>query len=914
LKAADRAGTLPAMATRPTSPTSPPSPATPAGRARPNGWLLAFSFLVMLISAVPPAALLASVDGKGWAGILAEGPNDPFVRPSRPNESAGRIRMLDPDGPAARAGIRASDRVVAIGGHPLGDSAGLAVQAAAARPGDVVRFTVLRDSVPIHKDVRLAGYLDGIDDRILAVLYLLFGIAYFAIGYLVYVRRPDDRRAGIFHGLTLSLAVSFIGTTALTGPFFLRGLEGGLSDSPLMIVSLVFLIASGYVSMGLFLHFALAFPRRRPVLRAWPRLPVLLHGTAPALALAAFLAVGFAFVPGFKSVGARVALLVAFLAALAPLLWALRGRARWLERPVHTLLAFALAWGALGVGMKLLQPYLGMPGKIALLVVGAIPLATILLLPVAAGIATIVFLLHSWNESDLEARQQIRWPAIAVVVNLLAGAVMIAVSFLATRMLDARDSMILQRVAEYLSLAVSLVIPLAFAVAILKYRLFDLGIVLRRTATYGIATFALGALYLALVAGIGAALVAPLGADAGNWPAVLGTLGVAALFVPARNWAQRLVDRSFFRVRYDAPASLGRLGRALASAPDPELKARATLEELVTSLRLRGASVDLRTPDERGVSRLAALGTIAPPAQGTPAPGRSVVPLVRNGRAFGWLHAGERLSDQPLDEDDEAYLFALSEQLALALGPAFDPANRRELDEARRIQAALLPQSLPALSGHSIAALWQPAREVAGDYYDVLPLSGNRVALCIADVAGKGMPAALLMSNLQATVKAFAASDPDPAELCERVNRAFAGNLAPGRFITLFYGCFEPHSGRLVWANAGHNPPLVLRADGTTTWLSASGPLLGPFADAQFAAEAIDLFPGDRLILYTDGVTEAMDAAGDLFGEERLERALTGAGPLDAMALKDCLLATVRAFCADEFDDDATVLVLGVDA
>ena len=438
---------------------------------------------------------------------------------------------------------------------------------------------------------------------------------------------------------------------------------------------------------------------------------------------------------------------------------------------------------------------------------------------------------------------------------------------------------------------------------------------MRRTATYGLATFALGAVYLTLVAGVGGALVAPLGTRAGHWPAVLGTLGVAALFVPARNWAQRLVDRSFFRVRYDAPASLGRLGRALTTAPDAAMRARAAVEELVTSLKLRGAAIDVRADSGRGTTRLAALGTAPPPAgEGSAATEASVVPLVRNGKVFGWLSAGARLSDEAFDPDDEAYLSAVAEQVALALGPANDPANRRELDEARRIQAALLPQALPAIPGYSLAAHWQPAREVAGDYYDVLPLAAGRVALCIADVAGKGMPAALLMSNLQATVKAFAAGDPEPAELCRRVNRAFAGNLAPGRFITLVYARLDVASGRLTYANAGHNPPLVLGVAGTVDWLAEGGPLLGPFAEADFVEGVCELRPGDRLVLYTDGVTEAQDKAGEMYGEDRLRDALQGALHLDAAALQDCLLDSVRAFCGDEFDDDATVLVVGADA
>jgi hypothetical protein len=798
--------------------------------------------------------------------------------------------------------------------------------------------------VQIERTVLLGGYLDAVDDRLLMVVYGLLALAYSAIGLVVYVRRPEESRALVFYLLCLAIAVSFLAALALTGPVMLRGFHQGIPIPPEFLLSFALILLASYVIMALFLHFALLFPRRRPLLRARPELVGFIHGTGPVLVLASLAALLAGRVARGLPAPAALALLAALGVAVAVLLLRLR---RERLRPLPWFALVVLAWAGLALAMVLLRPVLGDVVKWILVLLFLLPLALSVTVPIAAGVLTLVALGLSYRESDLEARQQIRWPLVALGTNILGGGIVLAASLILPNALGPGGTVDMLRWFEYVSVLSSLLIPVAFAVAILKYRLFDLGLVVRRTATYGLATFALAVVYLALVAGVGGVLVAPLGAQAGPWPAVLGTLGVAALFVPARNWAQRLVDRSFFRVRYDATTSLGRLGRTLSTAPDAPARAKAAIEELVSSLRLRGAAVDLRSPDGRAVARAAALGTAVSPASAAtplvpwtpelaqalaggepvaperlPAPARDVlragrcelvVPLARQGRPFGWVAAGARLSDEPLDGDDRAFVAAVAEQLALAIGPGAEAGSRRELDEARQIQAALLPQGLPRLGGHTLAAHWQPAREVAGDYYDVLAVGEDAVALCIADVAGKGMPAALLMSNLQATVKAFAAGDPGPSELCARVNRAFAGNLAPGRFITLFYARLDAPGGTLTYANAGHNPPLLLRADGAVEWLAEGGPLLGPFAEASFAEATVTLAPGDRLVCYTDGVTEAMDAAGTLFGEERLHAAASGGGVAGADAVLDRLLGAVRAFCQDEFDDDATILVVAAD-
>jgi sigma-B regulation protein RsbU (phosphoserine phosphatase) len=187
------------------------------------------------------------------------------------------------------------------------------------------------------------------------------------------------------------------------------------------------------------------------------------------------------------------------------------------------------------------------------------------------------------------------------------------------------------------------------------------------------------------------------------------------------------------------------------------------------------------------------------------------------------------------------------------------------------------------------------------------------VALCIADVTGQGMPAALLMSNLQAMVRALAPGAAGPAELCVRLNRSLAAQIAPGRFITLLFGVLHLTRRTLTYVNAGHNPPVLLRAAGAHEWLDVGGPLLAVVPEAPYEQAEVALATGDRLVLYTDGITEAMDATRDLFGEERLLATIRAAAAADAATLQASLLATVTAFCRGEFQDDATVITVALD-
>ena len=238
--------------------------------------------------------------------------------------------------------------------------------------------------------------------------------------------------------------------------------------------------------------------------------------------------------------------------------------------------------------------------------------------------------------------------------------------------------------------------------------------------------------------------------------------------------------------------------------------------------------------------------------------------------------------------------------------------QEREISEAKAIQEKLLPREIPQLMGYEISGAWQSARVVGGDYFDVLPLDEDTFGICIADVAGKGMPAALLMSNLQAAVRGLSSPFVAPHLLCSRLNSIVYGNTDTDRFITFFYAQVEGGARRLRYSNAGHNAPFLLHRDGSHERLQAGGGVLGVFASQNYDSGTVLLDPGDRVVLFTDGVTEASNPEGEEFGELRLQRLLEEHRASSANALQKKILDHVSAFSASHWTDDVTLLILAV--
>jgi sigma-B regulation protein RsbU (phosphoserine phosphatase) len=239
-------------------------------------------------------------------------------------------------------------------------------------------------------------------------------------------------------------------------------------------------------------------------------------------------------------------------------------------------------------------------------------------------------------------------------------------------------------------------------------------------------------------------------------------------------------------------------------------------------------------------------------------------------------------------------------------------AHEAELKTAHEIQAHLLPHELPQMKPFQIACAWEPARSVGGDYFDVLTLGPDRLGICIADVSGKGITAALLMANLQAAVRAFAPGSTGPGALCCKLNEVLCGSIAPGKFVTLFYGVIDSERLMLYFENAGHSSPIVLRGDEATI-LIEGGTVLGLFPKSAYEDRQFALRPGDCLLLTTDGVTEAADELDEEFGNERVIASARAARSLGAQGIRTRILDDVTRFCNGNFLDDASLVVVTVD-
>jgi sigma-B regulation protein RsbU (phosphoserine phosphatase) len=245
-----------------------------------------------------------------------------------------------------------------------------------------------------------------------------------------------------------------------------------------------------------------------------------------------------------------------------------------------------------------------------------------------------------------------------------------------------------------------------------------------------------------------------------------------------------------------------------------------------------------------------------------------------------------------------------------------EEAARREVDAelraAREIQASLLPGMLPPHQerGFALHAVNSPAKLVAGDFYDFFFIDDRRLALVMADVSGKGIPAAIYMAVTRTKLRDFAAPDKTPAQVITELNRSLAAENDRCMFVTLVLGYYDVSTGDLVYVNAGHNPPCLVRKTGRLDVLDPTGPLVAPYPDATFHDAQCRLDPDDLLVLFTDGVTEAGPAGGELFGEERLEALLRSSSSSPVADVCQRIIRAASDFTCGDLPDDATVLVL----
>ncbi len=511
------------------------------------------------------------------------------------------------------------------------------------------------------------------------------------------------------------------------------------------------------------------------------------------------------------------------------------------------------------------------------------------------------------------------------------------------------------------ALALSSVLPVSFAYAVVMHRVLDVPLLLRRSARYLLVRRGLVVLLLLLAAFLASVFTPVLSQFAEVSTNV--AVGVSVAFGSALalgslrllRQATRRIDRAFFRHAYDAAAILERLAARLRTADSRPALADLLATHITDALHPAeivvflddGAGrlqpyvqrwpfhLEAPEPDAPWIVELTRRGKIwdvsarsteAVPDEVRNSQAELLVPiLARSGGLAGYMVLGQRKSEEPYSGEDRRLLTSVANQagieleniqLAEAIAERLDAerAAERELAIARQVQHRLFPQTRPVLRTLEYAASCTQARDVGGDYYDFLAATEGRLALVVADIAGKGIAGALLMAHLQANLRAQYRSTPgDLAGVLGAVNRQFWENSGEHQYATLIVAEYDDGTRRLRVANCGHFPGFILRADGGVTPLESTSTVVGLFPEWTPAPEDHDLRPGDQFVLYTDGVIEARSPAGEDFGSARLLDLLrTSAGrPVeDAVA---AVQDAVRAFAAGRpAEDDVTVVLARV--
>lgn len=413
-----------------------------------------------------------------------------------------------------------------------------------------------------------------------------------------------------------------------------------------------------------------------------------------------------------------------------------------------------------------------------------------------------------------------------------------------------------------------------------------------------------------------------------------------------------LVDEELRRVNRDLSVKVYQLqnlfdiGRELAATLDEEVIERLVVTTVMGHFLATRAALYHASPAglELGHARGARVGSLPARLPGNPAslalelPGPQVVsqlpqgglrdamaaadfafvvPLLAPGRLAGLLAVGARPGSRPPLAEDLDFAAALVRQAQAALEGARLHRLRiekqlqdRDLEIARGIQQGLLPKAPPRIAGFDVAGESRSCLHVGGDYYDFVPLSGDRLGLVIADVSGKGTPASLMMASVHAWLRALAGSAP-AAQVLERLNRFVYASTETSRYVTLFYAELDPARRRLVYVNAGHVPPFVVRSGGREERLRCGGPVLGLLDEVTLEPGELLLEPGDLLVAVTDGVTEATDPNGLEFGDERVRQTLAAHAGAGAAAMLSALTEAVDRWTGPAgCSDDLTALIL----
>ena len=500
--------------------------------------------------------------------------------------------------------------------------------------------------------------------------------------------------------------------------------------------------------------------------------------------------------------------------------------------------------------------------------------------------------------------------------------------------------------------------PISIAIAILRYRLWDIDIIVNRTLVYGILIIILVLIYIASILVLQRTFQTLTG-ERSELAAVVSTLVIVALFIPVRRYVQDFVDRRFYRRRYDAVKTVESFSASLRDEVDLD-RVIQRLEDVIQETllpskvctwldmgegfqiyrRREGSSANGSGADDEdtvikvddpilemfnqgpGTIELAQLDVDSVAHQFMVSSGYLlVVPLITQGELIGWLNLGQRLSEQNYSTDDEILLTRLAIQVAptvrvaqLVAEQQAEAITRERLEQellvASRIQTGLLPKELPQFNDWHMSAFYQPAREVGGDFYEFKYFNDGRLGIFIGDVTDKGIPAAMVMATTRTLLLAVAHESLTPDKVLKQVNNLLHEDIPPGMFVTCFYAILDPVDGHLVFANAGHNLPFRL-TDHSVLEMKAAGMPLGMMPDMEYDLHELTVEPGDFMIFYSDGLVEAHNEQREMFGSNRLIALFENYEGEDP-TLIDHLMIELEAFTGPDLEQEDDITIVGV--
>ncbi|MEK7329183.1 MAG: SpoIIE family protein phosphatase [Candidatus Eisenbacteria bacterium] len=742
--------------------------------------------------------------------------------------------------------------------------------------------------------------------RLLATLNLCLGGLVFLLGLLILRENPRQRLNRV---VSLMLFFGGFGSILAALSFLAAGPGGagaGAGTSQGSVQNFAYLWEFFFPTLFLF---ASIFPEERVFTRRGAGFPWLRFG--PSFESLVYAPHAFHFI-------------VAFLLALAP-----------------PSFEFTVP-DALGA----LAPLAGL-GSLALRLFLAMHSALFSLVNLGFGIAAVALLADSYRRARARRlRQQLR----AIGLGLASCLLLYSLASLFPALLDLTIS---EWARSALTAAALTIGSGSIAYAMVRHKFLDAKLLARRGILYGVASAALVGVYLTVVVQLNRLLTQLSGLDARVIEPVFLIVALI-VFQPAISWLEDILDRLLLRDPGDYRNVLRNLGRELQTTIELEDLLNRSIKTIADALLLRSAY--LVALPRGGVMVRGGAG--APPAPADeallpdllsrlpvsadsfrltdPVPGITladrtllvgrlgvsvILPLHSRGETVGALLLGEKLTGTDYTSEDVSLLSTLAGQMSVSLQNALLVRERvqvarieEELRLARQIQRSFLHSEFPATPRFDVHALNIPSKEVGGDFYDLVPAGDGVFLLAIADVAGKGVPAALLSSMLQASLRTQAGSIASVAEILRNINALVYRATAVHQFATFFIARVENDTLQMTFANAGHNYPMVIRRGREPMFLERGGLVLGIMDGAAYEEERLHLHAGDLVVLYTDGISEATDRHGEFYGDARLCE-LVRAFPHDlpAREVTERILEALRGFLdGEEARDDMTLMVLRV--